>query len=60
MTTRELFDQVTSERGWYKPLGWTWQKASKYKNRAKKGDLSEGKMYEILVSLGYVYSWKKT
>lgn len=58
MTTKNLFNKVTKERSWYKPLGWTPQVASKYKERAENGKLSEGKMYEILVELGYKYKWK--
>lgn len=58
MTTKELFEEVISKRMWYKNLEITERHANQIKYRFKNGLLSEGKMYELLVELGYKYKWK--
>lgn len=54
MTTKEAFEKLTSERAWYKGLGFERVTASSYVNRFKEGKLSIEKMEEILEKAGYV------
>jgi hypothetical protein len=59
MKTKDLFLKITSERGWYKTLNISKQVAHSYRKRAERGEMSEGKMYEYLLKLGYKYKWFK-
>lgn len=53
MTTREAFEQLTKQRGWYKELGIPEGTASALKNHYKTGKISLDKMEEILEKAGF-------
>lgn len=53
MTTREAFEQLTKQRGWYKELDIPEGTASALKNHFKTGKITIDKMEEILERAGY-------
>lgn len=53
MTTREAFQQLISQRAWYKPFGITDVAAWTYANRFRSGKLTTDKMEEVLLKCGY-------
>ena len=53
MTTKEVFEEITNERGWYIPLGYSGSKGRNIKMQFLKGKLSTDVMEEIIQLLGY-------
>ncbi|MBC8053747.1 MAG: hypothetical protein H7Y13_11850 [Sphingobacteriaceae bacterium] len=65
MTTKEAFEELISQRAWYKDLGLSEKAASSLKTNFKEGKVSTDKMEEVLEKSGF-YSvvvekhWTKT
>ncbi|HEY0056279.1 MAG TPA: hypothetical protein VGB63_13060 [Pedobacter sp.] len=65
MTTKEAFEELISQRAWYKDLGLSEKAASSLKTNFKAGKVSIEKMEELLEKSGF-YSvvvekhWTKT
>jgi len=53
MTTKEAFQQLISQRAWYKPYGITEPAAWTYANRFRSGKLPTDKIEEVLSKCGY-------
>ena len=59
MTTKEAFAQLVARRGWHKDLGITDSAAYSVKNHFKSGDITIGKMEELLEKAGFTVKQEK-
>lgn len=53
MTTKQAFEALTSQRAWYKKLGYSQTKAWTLKHNYKIGNLSTDAMEQVLSDAGY-------
>lgn len=53
MTTKEAFENLINERGWYQQLGYTETRAWSLKHNHKKGKITIDAMEKVLEDAGY-------
>lgn len=51
--TKQLLQELITQRGWWKEIGLTEDQGNNYRTRFKSGKMTIDKMEEILVKAGY-------